>query len=77
MVFMADNIYIPGIGGQLVAKAGIEDTFKLREGSDGLKYEVLKNYCNRDTLRDLLSPKTPNLKVHEVKYFWWVRYKVP
>jgi SAM-dependent methyltransferase len=77
VVFMDDNIYIPGIGGQLVAKEGIEDTFKLREGSSGLKYEVLKNYYDRHTLRPLLSPKTLNLKIRQVKYFWWVKYVVP
>jgi hypothetical protein len=69
---MADNVYVLGIGGQLITKAGIEDTFKLREGTDGLKYEVLKNYYSRDSLRRLLSSKTLNLKISETKYFWWI-----
>jgi len=77
VVFMADNVYVPGIGGQLVTKVGIEDTFKLRKASDGSKYKVLKNYYSTDTLRHLLSPKTSDLKVHEAKYFWWVQYMVP
>ncbi|MDH5787655.1 MAG: class I SAM-dependent methyltransferase [Candidatus Bathyarchaeota archaeon] len=77
VVFMADNVYVPGIGGQLVTKVGIEDTFKLRKASDGSEYEVLKNYYSSDTLRRLLSPKTSDLKVHEAKYFWWVQYMVP
>jgi ubiquinone/menaquinone biosynthesis C-methylase UbiE len=77
VVFMADNMYIQGIGGQLVAKTGIEDTFKLREASDGAKYEVLKNYYDRDALRRLLSPKTSNLEIRETKHFWWVKYDVP
>ena len=75
LVFMADNVYVPGIGGQLVTKRGIEDTFKLREGPDGSKYEVL-NYYNRDTLKRLFSPKTSDLKIHETKYFWRVKYMV-
>jgi len=77
VVFMSDNVYVSGIGGQLVARAGVEDTFKLREASDGSKYEVLKNYYDRDSLKRLLSPKTLGLKVHDAKYFWWVSYKVP
>jgi len=77
VVFMTDNVYVAGIGGQLVTKVGIEDTFKLREGSDRSKYEVLKNYYNRDALRRLLSPRTLDLEVHEAKYFWWVKYRVP
>ena len=76
LVFMADNRYNPGIGGQLIAKAGIEDTFKLRETSDGSKHEVLKNYYDRDTLERLLSPKAAGLKIHETKYFWSVKYLV-
>ena len=76
VVFMSDNVYIPGIGGQLVSKAGIEDTFKLREGPNGTKYEVLKNYYTRDALRLLLSPKTSNLKIRKTKHFWWIKYNV-
>jgi SAM-dependent methyltransferase len=76
IVFMADNRYVPGIGGQLITKLGIEDTFKLREGSDGSKHEVLKNYYDRDTLELLFSPKASNMKIHEMRYFWSVQYVV-
>jgi len=77
VVFMADNVYVPGIGGQLVSKPGIEDTFKLRQSSDSSKYEVLKNYYDYDSLRRVLFPKTVNLEVYESQYFWWVKYLVP
>jgi hypothetical protein len=73
---MADNRYVPGIGGQLITKLGIEDTFKLREGSDGSKHEVLKNYYDRDVLELLFSPKASNMKIHEMRYFWSVQYVV-
>lgn len=76
VVFMADNRYVPGIGGQLITKVGIEDTFKLREAPDGSKQEVLKNYYDRDTLERLFSPKTSDLKIRETEYFWSVRYTV-
>lgn len=77
VVFMADNVYMPGIGGQLIAKPGSENTFKLREASNGLRYEVLKNYYDSDALRRLLSPKTLDLKVRVLKHFWWIKYKIP
>jgi SAM-dependent methyltransferase len=76
IVFMADNRYMPGIGGQLITKLGIEDTFKLREGSDGSKHEVLKNYYDRVTLEQLFSSKASNLKIHEMQYFWSAQYVV-
>ena len=43
IVFVADNVYVPGIGGELVRKSSSADTFKLRELGDGSKHEVLKN----------------------------------
>lgn len=75
-VFMADNRYVPGIGGQLITKLGIEDTFKLREGADGSKHEVLKNYYDHETLEQLFSSQASDLKIHEMQYFWSVQYMV-
>jgi len=75
-VFMADNHYVPGIGGQLITKLGIEDTFRLREEADGSKHEVLKNYYDRETLERLFSPQASDLKIHEMWYFWSVQYMV-
>jgi SAM-dependent methyltransferase len=74
IVFMADNRYVPGIGGQLITKLGIEDTFKLREGAAGSKHEVLKNYYDRETLEQLFSSQASDLKIHETQYFWSVQY---
>lgn len=76
VVFMADNHLVVGIGGQLIAKVGIEDTFKLREAADGSKNEVLKNYYSSDDLRQLFSPFSSDLKIDETKYFWSVMYTV-
>jgi SAM-dependent methyltransferase len=75
-VFMADNRYVRGIGGQLITKPGIEDTFKLREEVDGSKHEVLKNYYDRETLEQLFSSQASDLKIHEIQYFWSVQYMV-
>jgi SAM-dependent methyltransferase len=76
IVFMADNRYVRGIGGQLITKPGIEDTFKLRDGSDGSKHEVLKNYYDHEGLEQLFSSGASNLKIHEMRYFWSVQYMV-
>ena len=76
IVFMSDNRYVPGIGGQLITKPRIEDTFKLREGADGSRHEVLKNYYDRKTLERIFSPQASGLKIHETQYFWSVHYTV-
>jgi SAM-dependent methyltransferase len=75
-VFMADNVYLPGVGGELLTHPGREDTFKLRELSDGTKHEVLKNYYDEAQLRALLSPVSHDLSIHTGKCYWWVKYRV-
>lgn len=77
VVFIADNVYVPRIGGRIVTKTGVEDTFKLRQGADGLEHEVLKNYYEYDSLVRLLSPRTRDLEVHEGRRFWWLSYTIP
>jgi len=74
VVFMADNVYIPGVGGELVTRPGTEDTFKVRELSDGSKHEVLKNYYSADQLQNMFAPRTRDLKIHVGQCFWWISY---
>lgn len=76
IVFMADNMYIHGIGGELITKPFEEDTYKLRELSNGEKYEVLKNYYNEEELKDIFSEYSDNLQVKIGECFWWVCYNV-
>lgn len=76
IVFMADNVYVPGIGGELVARPGVEDTFKLRTLSDGARYETLKNYYDADQLHRILSLRATDLRIHVGQCFWRATYTV-
>jgi len=76
VVFMADNVYVPGIGGELMTHPGVADTYKLRELADGSKHQVLKNYYDAEEIREVLAPRSSNLEVRIGKCFWWVRYRV-
>ena len=76
VVFMADNVFVPGLGGEQVIHPGCEDTFKRRELADGSQHEVLKNYYDADQLRHILSPHAAELKIHVGPCFWWVSYQV-
>ncbi len=76
VVFMADNIYIPGIGGELIRKPDCEDTFKLRELSDGSRYEVLKNYYDESCLREIFKPLSSELTIRMGSCFWWLSYSL-
>ena len=76
-VFMADNVYISGVGGDFVARSGSEDSFKVRKLADGSRYLVLKNYYSEEEIRRALSLCTTDLSVHLGNCYWWVSYKIP
>lgn len=75
-VFMADNVYMPGVGGELITRVGSEDTFKIRKLSNtGSNHLVLKNYYDEKELQAIFSPRARELEVHVSKCFWWLSYK--
>ena len=75
VVFMADNLYVPGVGGELAERAGCEDTFKLRRLSDGSEYEVLKNCYEAEQLHRILEPFSCELNIHIGTCYWWLSYQ--
>jgi DNA-binding transcriptional MerR regulator len=76
VVFIADNVYVCGIGGELISKHGEVDTYKIRELSNGEKYEILKNYYTEDELKTIFRKYTNDLQVKIGSCFWWIWYIV-
>jgi ubiquinone/menaquinone biosynthesis C-methylase UbiE len=76
LVYMADNVFVPGLGGERLEKPGCEDTFKRRTLSDGSMWEVVKNYYDEAELRALLEPFAKSLEVREGKCFWRAWYEI-
>jgi len=79
VVFMADNVYVAGVGGELVAEDGDVNTHKLRRLGDGSEFLVVKNYYTVDVLVDVLSPYAREFSSDNVwfgKYYWYVFYEV-
>ena len=76
IVFMADNMYVPGIGGEFVSKPGEEDTYKIRQLSNGEKSEVIKNYYNENQLKSISVNYADDLHINIGKCFWWLWYMV-
>jgi SAM-dependent methyltransferase len=74
-VFLADNLFVHGCGGQLVHRPGASDTFKRRELPDGSVHDVLKNYYAPDEIRSFL-PGVAGLEVRVMRCFYTVRYRV-
>lgn len=73
-VFLADNILQEGVGGTLIRKPGIEDTFKRRTLKDGSVHDVLKNYYDRPELEALLLPFATNVHIEIGTCFYWVSF---
>ncbi len=76
-VVLADNVFVPGLGGALVCPPGSADSFKLRLLADGSTHEVLKNYFDRAELARILEPRAQALEIHVGTCFWWARYQTP
>ncbi len=74
-VFMADNVFVPGLGGGLLRRTNSIDTMKRRTLRDGSSYEILKNYYDRSELVALFEPRTVDLRIEFRQCFWWVSYR--
>ena len=78
-VLMADNVYIPGIGGELVKREHDENTYKLRKLKDGSEYLVLKNYYTVAELTEIYSRHVSSFKMSNIftgNCFWHLIYEV-
>lgn len=73
-VFIADNVFVPGVGGELIKEKGCEDSYKLRRLSDGSEHKVLKNYYNEDELRDIFERFSTELMIKTGSCYWWMSY---
>lgn len=76
---MADNVYIPGIGGKFVTKKGDENTYKLRRLKDRSECLILKNYFSVDELIRIFSKYDKEFSRENVfygNYFWYVVYEL-
>lgn len=74
-VMLADNVYIPGVGGDLITKPADDNTYKRRQ-CDGRVYEVLKNYYTSEDLRALFEPYADHLTIRMGYGYWWLWYTV-
>jgi hypothetical protein len=76
IVYFADNVDVPGVGGELLPPDDSGDTYKLRRLADGGRYRVLKNYFSESELAELLAPGSSDLAIRMGSCFWSARYRV-
>jgi SAM-dependent methyltransferase len=76
VVFMGDNVNVPGVGGEFVRPSDSEDSYKIRRLKDGSTHKIIKNYPNESELRELLASRSCNLKIGFGQAYWWLSYMV-
>jgi demethylmenaquinone methyltransferase/2-methoxy-6-polyprenyl-1,4-benzoquinol methylase len=76
VVLLADNVHLPGVGGELVTRPGGADTWKLRTLADGSQHAMLKSYFDTAELDRILGPRSRDLDIHVGACFWLARYRV-
>lgn len=71
-LMLADNVYVPELGGTLETPKGSADSYKLRTLPDGSKERVLKNYDSDDDLGAFLAPfaTKDSLQIQRGLFFW-------
>jgi len=78
-VFIADNVYIAGVGGELITKEGDENTYKLRILKDGSENLILKNYFSVKELIKIFDKHVEGFDIKNIFYgkcFWYVTYEL-
>jgi len=78
-IFIADNVYVEGIGGELVRRPGDSNTYKIRTLRDGGVFTIVKNYFDVDDLLDIFGKHVKGFSEENVfhgKCFWYVDYEI-
>ena len=76
-IFIADNVYIQGIGGKPVGKEGDSNTYKIRALRDGGIFTIVKNYFSMEDLVEIFGRHVEGFSKNNVmhgKCFWYVDY---
>ena len=75
-VFIADNVYVPGLGGEFVERDGDENTYKLRQIEGGSQHLILKNYYSTDELQKIFLSRVDDFTIVYGQCYWWITYSV-
>jgi hypothetical protein len=76
-VFIADNVYIQGIGGEIKKREGDPNTYKIRTLKDGGVFTIVKNYFSVKDLVEIFGRHVEEFSENNVRHgkcFWYVDY---
>lgn len=79
-VFLADNVLVPDVGGELIRRAGDDNTYRRRTLRDGSEHVIIKNYYSAEDLIAIFGQHVPGLSAANVfigQHFWYITYRLP
>ncbi len=79
-VFLADNVLVPEVGGELIRRAGDDNTYRRRTLRDGSEHVIIKNYYSAEDLIAIFGQHVPGLSAANVfigQHFWYITYRLP
>ena len=79
-VFLADNVLVPGVGGELISRAGDDNTYRRRTLRDSSEHVIIKNYYSAKDLIAIFGQHVPGLSAANVfvgQHFWYIAYRLP
>ena len=79
-VFLADNVLVPDVGGELISRTGDDDTYRRRTLRDGSEHVIIKNYYSAEDLSAIFGQHVPGLSAANVfvgQHFWYITYRLP
>ena len=79
-VFLADNVLVPDVGGELIRRAGDDNTYRRRTLRDGSEHIIIKNYYSAEDLLAIFGQHVPGLSAANVfigQHFWYITYRLP
>jgi 2-polyprenyl-3-methyl-5-hydroxy-6-metoxy-1,4-benzoquinol methylase len=73
VVFM-DNLYVEGSSTSISRFDTGGNSYQIRKLKDNSRHEVLKNFYGENSLKDCFKNYGKEIQVHQLKYYWIVKY---
>ena len=74
MVVFMDNLYVHGSSTPISRTDEEGNTYQIRKLKDNSQHEVLKNFYTENSLRDFFENYGKEVEIHNLTYFWLIKY---
>jgi demethylmenaquinone methyltransferase/2-methoxy-6-polyprenyl-1,4-benzoquinol methylase len=75
-VILFDNRWVEGSSTPLSRRDADGETYQVRRLENGTEFEVRKNFHDAAELHGFLAGRATDVELHELEYYWALRYRV-